>query len=244
MLIRFGKWFFPPVLCLTTLCVASLLTAQMSIAAPPVRNKVRMEVDFTVLPMVLPDGSEATIPPVESDIDAVEIIPESEAILLPENVTTPPSIPSPTAASAPKKPLAKPEPEPKQTPPLSQTPAPQITQKRPSQAQTDTSRRIHGITVSKTDTGFILTVQSNRPVTDTRYFNLTDPRRLVFDLIGPWKYDKTNVIRLSGPVKHVVIGEHPDKLRMVVHFSTPLQHPLTPTVTSTKNTLTATVVMP
>jgi len=195
-----------------------MMSVRSSVAEVPVRNQLRMSVDFTVLPMVLPDGTETPAQQaMESDLG------EPETITPPEEVQV---------EATPKPEPQKPQPE---TP--KQAPAPKAKQdiQKPG--------TIESVTVKETDTGFTITIQTDRPVADTSYINLTDPRRLVFDLIGPWKYHNTNVIRLDGSIKHVVVGEHADRIRLVVHFRTPPTGPVKPTVKTTDTTLTATVTL-
>lgn len=70
----------------------------------------------------------------------------------------------------------------------------------------------------------ILHLHIDRKNVETSSFNLQSPRRLVVDVLGEWRYNKENVLRLeSDAVKHVVIGSHPDKLRLVVHFRTDIE---------------------
>lgn len=70
----------------------------------------------------------------------------------------------------------------------------------------------------------VLHLHTDRKDVETSSFNLQSPRRLVVDVLGEWRYNKENVLRLeSDAIKHVVIGSHPDKLRLVIHFRTDIE---------------------
>ncbi len=52
-----------------------------------------------------------------------------------------------------------------------------------------------------------------------RWFNLAKPRRLVLDIYGKWQNKAKSLYRLKDcPVQKIVLGEHPDKIRMVVYL--------------------------
>ncbi|MEF2229780.1 MAG: AMIN domain-containing protein, partial [Pseudodesulfovibrio sp.] len=93
--------------------------------------------------------------------------------------------------------------------------------------------------------GFALTITGDRPIGDTSYLNLANPRRLVVDLRQAWKLGTRNVVRAdSGVVRHVVAGEHPDRLRFVIHFRTPPAKGLEPRITREGNRLIVRVARP
>ncbi|SOB58439.1 conserved exported protein of unknown function [Pseudodesulfovibrio profundus] len=70
----------------------------------------------------------------------------------------------------------------------------------------------------------VLHLHTDKKDVETSSFNLQSPRRLVVDVLGEWRYDKENVLRLeSDAIKHVVIGSHPDKLRLVIHFRSDIE---------------------
>nr|WP_321260468.1 AMIN domain-containing protein [uncultured Pseudodesulfovibrio sp.] len=215
----FGKWAILLGLCVAIAFMANTLLVSSCGAETPVRNELRMNVDFTILPMVLPDGTET---PAQSTED--QKLGEPEVITSPEE---------PQAITFPDQEIAKPQPEITPPPPAPITETP-----------TQTLGKVKSVAVKESNTGFVITIQTDRPVTDTSYINLTDPRRLVFDLIGPWKYHDANVFRLNGSVKHIVVGEHPDRLRLVVHFRTPPANSVKPVVNIADTTLTATIALP
>ncbi|WP_320171990.1 AMIN domain-containing protein [Maridesulfovibrio sp.] len=60
-----------------------------------------------------------------------------------------------------------------------------------------------------------LTTKSGR----VKWFNLNKPRRLVVDILGKWDFKDHSVYRLkSCMVEKIVVGEHPDKLRLVFYL--------------------------
>lgn len=205
---------------------------------------IRMAVDPTVLPPVQSPGAPAepgteatptptaepgakTKPASPTDFE-VELMPDTPPASAKTAPQTPPEPPAKTVESVPAEPVSvKPEPKVAEKPALS-GPA--------------TVRRV---ALESTDHGFVLTLTCDRPVGDTTYLNLTNPRRLVVDLRQPWKLGTRNVVRSAdGVVKHVVVGEHRDRLRFVIHFRTPPKSGLAPVFQRTGNSLVVTVEMP
>lgn len=68
----------------------------------------------------------------------------------------------------------------------------------------------------------VLHAATNSEVERVTWFNLggaSGPRKLAVDLRGPWHKKGASVLRYDvGPVKHVVVGEHEDRLRLSVEF--------------------------
>lgn len=216
-------------------------------------SSVRMAVDPTVLPPVLPPGetdqSDTTVTPdaePEKDADSsdgasmeADLAPEkpagtaqtptaaSQKTELPEKPAAEPTA-NPTAnpaANPTANPAAKPESVVKPEPPIIvvdppvQKPVEKVAQQPEKSSTPGTIRRIG---LQSTPHGFVLTLTGDRPVGDTSYLKLANPTRLVIDLRQAWKLGTRNVIRsASGLVRHVVVGEHPDRLRFVVHFRNP-----------------------
>lgn len=170
----------------------------------PTTNEVRQTVDPTVLPPVenpMAKARSAEAQPQTTSSEAVTEEPLDSETLVAETE------PSSEPAAATEKSNAEPDPAPKP----------------------------EGVgTVTKLDAAIdgkmlIMTVTCDRPVGDTTYLNLDNPRRLVVDMRQPWTLKAPNVVRLkNGPVKHIVAGNHPDKLRLVIHFNQPLKAKLTP----------------
>ncbi|NDV22429.1 AMIN domain-containing protein [Desulfovibrio sp. JC022] len=51
------------------------------------------------------------------------------------------------------------------------------------------------------------------------WFNLAKPRRLVVDLHGKWQNKAKSLYRLKDcPLRKIVLGEHPDKIRLVFYL--------------------------
>jgi hypothetical protein len=88
----------------------------------------------------------------------------------------------------------------------------------------------------------VLTVVCDRPAGAIDHLILTGPDRLVLDMPGRWEFKGANVIReASGPVRHVVVGAHPDKLRFVVHFRDGVRPEAAPVVVRDGATVRVTV---
>ena len=204
--------------------------------------QVRMTVDPTVLPLVGPDGeSQAPAEPAPPAKAGDEAAPESAPAPpdapapAPESATT--AEPAPAPASAPK-PAQAPKPTPKPAP----APVPEA---KPAPVPAGKAGVITALALKSDADGFVLTITADRPVGDTSYLNLANPRRLVIDLRQPWTLRTRNVIRADGgAVRHVVAGEHPDRLRFVVHFRKVPGGKTEPEFTRSGNTLTVRVATP
>lgn len=199
--------------------VIFILHAGIGVTRDQDNGQVRMTVDPTVLPVVLPDGSES---------------PASSATLDPDTANA-------TEVAEDTEPPATPAPE--ETPQAQAPPAPESTpETKPASPTGANAGTVQSVTLENTATGFTITVTANAPIGDTSYMNLSGPHRLVVDLRENKTSKAKNVVRVAdGPVKHVVVGEHPDRLRLVVHFRTPPATRLTPQFTRTGNTLKITV---
>jgi hypothetical protein len=220
---------------LAACAMAGLVAAALSARPAPaqdkapdgVRNEVRMDVDFTVLPRVLPDGAEA---PASSA--APPAAPDEE-----------PLVPEPDLADAPGPGTPAPA-EP--TAPVGKAPAPAPPPPAPVPALTHAQGTgvIRSVVLDETGQGFSLTVVADRPVGRVSFMNLNNPRRLVVDVLGKWRHKGGNVLRSEGAVKHVVMGEHPDRFRMVVHFRTPPRKNLAPEIRKVGDELHVLVPLP
>ena len=233
----FGQWFRFLGACVVVGFLVSTMSASLGAARggetrEDVRNEVRMDVDFTVLPVVLPDGSEAppSMDPAaidgESTLPSESAAPQQAAVESPQ--PAPESVPEPAPAPAPD-PVPEPQPAPE--------PA-------PSPVAKAGPGTVKGISLGESAGGFTITVRADKGVGDTSYMNLDNPRRLVIDLRGGWKLATRNVVRSTGAVKHIVIGEHPDRLRLVIHFNSVPKKPVVPSFSRTGTTLKVKVVLP
>jgi len=178
------------------------------------------------------DGKAAPAPPVVVDVDA----PGRSAVPAPavgEQAPAAPEEPAKAQAGAPARPAPAPA--------LAPAPGkPAASSGKPGPAGVITAMALRS-----TPEGFELTLIADRPVGDTSYLNLSDPRRLVVDLRQPWTLKTRNVVRAdSGPVRHVVAGEHSDRLRLVIHFRTPPARGIEPEFLRTGNRLVVRVRLP
>lgn len=224
-----------------------LFTEVNSTASENLPNEIRMTVDPTVLPPVTPPDMG------ESEPESVPAAPEQPQVELPDiEERTPMPAPSAEKASAPE---SEPEPQAEAAPAATQADEPEVevtpasdtlSEQVVTPAPADAGKgAVTRVTMNSTDAKLVLTVYCNRPVGDTTYMNLTNPRRLVVDLREPWDLKTRNVVRVkSGAVKHVVMGSHPDRLRLVVHFRTPPTRNLQPTFERIGNKLIVTAQLP
>ncbi|CCH49776.1 AMIN domain-containing protein [Pseudodesulfovibrio piezophilus] len=172
---------------------------------------IRLQVDRTVLPPVSAPGSK------------VKEIGRAEALPATGERQPKPSLQGESGPAGKKNAGKASKEEPRKVSPDPQSPADPFV--GPSQKSSLSGIRpsekgsIGSLTLHYSDTGFSLSVIGDRPVGDVSFMNLSNPSRLVVDLLQPWELNASNVIRTQdGPVKYVVAGSHPDKLRLVVHF--------------------------
>ena len=70
------------------------------------------------------------------------------------------------------------------------------------------------------DKQIVIFIPTDTVVTDTRYINLDDPRRLAVDLMGAWTYNGAMVYRFDkGAAEKGVMGKHDDFLRVVLYLT-------------------------
>lgn len=208
-------------LLLTAFCAAvaaCLLVPVMGMTQKSPSNQVRMEVDPTVLPPVTADGM--LLEPAESQEQRESVVEGDSGKLAFENNLAPDSMTPDT------------KPVPKSAPPVAKAAEKKVAPKVKPAAKAKPVVRapkdpalggvVKKIALRSTDDDFAVTITAKGPVGDTTYLNLSNPRRLVIDLRGPWKLGTKNVVRsATGMVKHIVVGVHKDRVRLVLHFRKP-----------------------
>ncbi|WP_147819010.1 AMIN domain-containing protein [Salidesulfovibrio onnuriiensis] len=171
-------------------------------------NVVRMPVDTRIIELEDPAEAPKLVEEEKKGRAAEAAAPESK----PESASQPKPAPQP-----------KPEPKPvKQAEPAKKpTPAPE--KQAESKAPAAVGGSITKLDLQATaDGAFSVHARGDAPLGKVTYLWLKGPDRLVIDLVGTWRLRTRNVVRLEqGVVKHMVAGEHKDRLRLVVHFRTP-----------------------
>ncbi|WP_419785846.1 AMIN domain-containing protein [Pseudodesulfovibrio sp.] len=216
------------------LLVWGIAAAAAAPAAKAAGAWVRMPVDPTVLPPVAGPDAQAEPPLDSEDSAAVPSAPSVEPDEAPKGSTD-------VAAPAPTPPAESPAES-----PAAENSAPASAGKAAAEAPVAASAGIvRGVDLRSVSDVLELTISADRPVGKTEVFALDNPRRLVLDLLGPWKYRKQNVIRASeGAARHVVVGEHKDRLRLVIYFRTPPKGQLKPEISREGNRLILRISMP
>lgn len=76
-----------------------------------------------------------------------------------------------------------------------------------------------GVSVDYHESALVLRLATNAQIERVTWFNVAEPRRLALDLRGQWHKKGPMLLRFdSGPVKHILVGEHPDRLRLSLEF--------------------------
>ena len=159
--------------------------------------------------------------------------------------TAKPEAAKPEAAKPKAPPVAKPAPAPKPAPKID----PLALETPPAQAPHEPTVLPQGgnfagdVEVEFQPDRVILRVATNGPVERVTSFGVKVPRKLALDLHGPWRKKGPPVVRFStGPVKNVVAGEHPDRLRLAVEFREGAVEPdMTPAVEQGPKGVTVTI---
>jgi len=143
-------------------------------------------------------------------------------------------------APAPK-PVPKPKPEPRVDPLALETP-PAPAPHEPI-ALPEKGSYVGDMELEFQSDRIILRAAANGQVERVTYFGVKSPRKLALDLRGPWRKKGPFVLRYAtGPVKDVVVGEHPDRLRLVLEFREGAVEPdMQPTVEIDAKGVTATI---
>lgn len=151
----------------------------------------------------------------------------------PAEGTAPAAPPATAPAAPPAAPqAAKPAPRPKPVPPApkldpkaQEWPAGPITQEPRAAALPPAEgggQWVGDLTLECHEDAVVLHVAANAQAERVTWFNLAgpaEPRKLAIDLRGTWRKKGGAVLRSdTGPVKAVVAGEHPDRLRLSIEF--------------------------
>lgn len=192
--------------------------------------EVRMPVDLTVVPL---DGVEPplvsepapTPAPAPAPAEKAETDKKVEKKTADKGKAEAKKAPAAEAKAAPaaqaaKKPAAEPEKK-----PAAEAAKPKPEAKAQTKAETEKKATpvgtgaVREIQMAVRDGVFVLRVVTDRPVDAVTFLNFKNPRRLAVDLVGSWhRPGKAAISAADGPVKTVRVGEHPDRLRLVLDF--------------------------
>lgn len=74
--------------------------------------------------------------------------------------------------------------------------------------------------VSVSANEIVIMLPTTTTVTDTRYLNLDNPRRVALDVMGSWKYSGKKKFAVNkGALEKMEIGKHSDFIRIVLHLT-------------------------
>ena len=115
--------------------------------------------------------------------------------------------------------------EPASEPASAPEPAP-TSEKQAASAKAAETGYVTGLRLMHGQGGAMLTlvVDTTRTPGDVTYFSLPDKGKVAIDLHGAWAKRGASIKRFDmGPVRHVIAGRHPDRLRLVVQYAEPFQ---------------------
>jgi len=100
--------------------------------------------------------------------------------------------------------------------PIKKLPAVPKTVKRPGKFSAKQSSRIR-ISPKISKGMFVLYIKTGKPVWEYTHFEMNPPPKVVIDITGKWNYPGAPTLNVrSDMVRRVRIGEHADKLRLVL----------------------------
>ncbi|RLC22190.1 MAG: hypothetical protein DRI57_00490 [Deltaproteobacteria bacterium] len=79
------------------------------------------------------------------------------------------------------------------------------------------SRILKGFKPQTSEGKFKLSILSDGPIREYKSFTLAPPPKIVLDMLGKWKYSGRSAVTVkSDMVKRIRVGEHSDKIRLVI----------------------------
>lgn len=160
----------------------------------------------------------------EKALDALEL--RLEKRFSPDAAPEQPKAPAPTApapASQVRQEIVRPETRKDSAPPLTQGEAGVIS----------------SVKFEPGDGRFTLSAKTTAPPDKVTTFYLENPRRLAVNIVGAWRYTAArNTEFPQGPIARAAVGEHPDYVRITLHFrDANAPKPADPAVTKLKDGL-------
>ncbi|ACS81445.1 AMIN domain-containing protein [Maridesulfovibrio salexigens] len=171
---------------------------------------VRREVTKMVLPL---DSEKSTAPDVAEELNEADISGKESSVAQPSPVVEKKA----EAVSVAEKPVEK-----------TKAPEPKVAESKVAE-QKKVTKKVSKSSVSKRIVSKVsFACESSKASVDVAlsaapgkvsWFNLAKPRRLVLDLHGKWQNKAKSLYRLKDcPVQKIILGEHPDKIRVVVYL--------------------------
>ncbi|GAB6124373.1 AMIN domain-containing protein [Humidesulfovibrio idahonensis] len=143
----------------------------------------------------------------------------------------PPAAAAPSAAVAPTEAQAAPKAaKPAPSVPAQRQPAPVKTDPKalvmPAAATTGTGAPLPAdglwmgeVSVEYQEQSVIVRIATSKQADRLTWFNQAEPRKLAADFHGEWHKKGGHVLRMdTGPIKNIIVGEHPDRMRLAVEF--------------------------
>lgn len=199
--------------CVIVLTAVLLLSQQPHVVGKSGKSTVRMPVDNRIIE--LDDPADLSRSPEPASRDNATAAPEPARQ---EPARTKAVQDAPATGKQTSKPVEK-KPAPRVVPEKGKA-GKAVPAKKPAPSAKGTIRKL-ALKTGK-DGSFSIQVTADAPVGRITYVRLKSPDRFVVDILGSWQLRTRNVIRAKeGMLKHMVAGEHKDRLRLVVHFRTP-----------------------
>jgi len=75
------------------------------------------------------------------------------------------------------------------------------------------------VSVEYQEQSVIVRIATSKTADRLTWFNQAEPRKLAADFHGEWRKKGGHVLRMdTGPIKNIIVGEHPDRMRLAVEF--------------------------
>lgn len=159
----------------------------------------------------VPDTKDGTVPEEKPEKPELALADKKEQ----NPVPAPHQTEQPNTESGDKKeekdaPKAEPVSETKKESKASERTAPAVNEKN--------FRILKSVRLQSSEEGFTMSASAGGPIRQYKSFSLAqNPPKVVIDLLGKWDYSGRTILNIESEiVRRVRVGEHPDKLRLVI----------------------------
>jgi hypothetical protein len=165
--------------------------------------------------------AKAAKPVAKKNVKTVEVSADPDAQ---SNASAEQAVPTAEAQAAPKAPKAAHSPAQLAAPVVKMDPKASVMPAAPAATGTGTPLPADGlwlgdVSVEYQEQSVIVRIATSKPVEHLSWFNQAEPRKLAADFHGEWRKKGGHVLRFdTGPLKNIIVGQHPDRMRLAVEF--------------------------
>jgi len=168
--------------------------------------------------------AKAAKPAAKKNVKPVEVSADPDAQSNASAEQAVPAAPAAEAQAAPKAPKAAHSPAQLAAPAVKMDPKASVMPAAPASTGTGAPLPADGlwlgdVSVEYQEQSVIVRVATSKPAEHLSWFNQAAPRKLAADFHGEWRKKGGHVLRFdTGPLKNIIVGQHPDRMRLAVEF--------------------------